>query len=102
MPSTTVSATVAGVITYVQSATPTGVNDLTYGICKTGTATYSAASPNCATGVIHYSPGVTSRMGDDVTVVGVTSHQYQGIDSAVTAPATVAANGTFKVRIAPS
>ena len=58
-----------GIITYVQSATPTGTLDLTYGICRTGTATYSASDPNCATGVIHYNPGVTSNIGGDVTVL---------------------------------
>ena len=58
--------------------------------------------PNCATGVIHYRPGVTSNMGADVVVSIATSHQYQQIDTAVTAPATVNSGETFKVRVAPS
>ena len=70
MPSRVTADANNGVITYVQSATPTGTLDLTYGICRTGTATYSAADPTCATGVIHYSPGVTSNIGGDVTVIG--------------------------------
>ena len=91
-----------GIITYVQSATPTGTLDLTYGICRTGTATYSASDANCATGVIHYNPGVTSNIGADVTVLDVTNHTYQRIDTAVTAPSTVNRGQTFKVRVAPS
>ena len=59
-------------------------------------------NPNCATGVIHYSPGVTSNIGGDVTVVGVTNHTYQQIDTAVTAPSTVNPGETFKVRMAPA
>ena len=31
-----------GIITFVQSAAPTGTFDLTYGICANGTPTYSA------------------------------------------------------------
>jgi hypothetical protein len=91
-----------GIITYVQSAAPTGTLDLTYGICRTGTATYSASNANCATGVIHYNPGVTSNIGADVTVLGVTNHTYQRIDSAVTTPSTVNPGQSFKVRVAPS
>ena len=91
-----------GVITYVQSATPTGTLDLTYGICRTGTATYSASDANCATGVIHYNRGVTSNIGGDVTVLSVTNHTYQQIDTAVTAPGTVNPGQSFKVRVAPS
>ena len=102
MASRVTADTTNGVITYVQSATPTGTLDLTYGICRTGTATYSAADPNCATGVIHYNPGVTSNIGGDVTVLSVTNHTYQRIDTAVTAPSTVNPGQTFKVRVAPS
>ncbi|UDY34985.1 MBG domain-containing protein [Dermatobacter hominis] len=91
-----------GVITYVQSAAPTGTFDLTYGICRSGTTTYSASSPNCSTGVIHYNPGVTSDIGADVTVLSVTNHTYQKIDTAVTGPSTVNPNQVFKVRVAPA
>ncbi len=102
IPSTTTATSTNGIITYVQSATPTGSFDLTYGICRAGTAAYSAADPTCSTGVIHYNPGVTSQIGQDVTVIGVTNHTYQAIDSSVIAPASVNPNETFKVRIAPA
>jgi hypothetical protein len=98
-----VSATAAnGIITFVQSATATGTFDLTYGICGTGIATYSASNPKCATGVIHYSPGVTSNIGADVTVLGITNHTYQQIDTAVTGPDTVNPGDVFKVDLAPA
>jgi hypothetical protein len=96
-------ATTDGIITYLQSGTPSGSFEVTYGICRTGTATYSASNPNCATGVIHYDPGVTSLIGDDVgPVFGVTTNTYQPLDSAITAPATVPAGGTATVKIAPA
>ena len=57
-----------GIITYVQSATPTGTFDLTYGICRTGTATYSASRPELRHRRDPLLPGVTSNIGGDVTV----------------------------------
>ena len=85
----------------MQSAAPTGTLDLTYGICRTGTATYSAGDPNCATGVIHYIPGVTQNMGGVISSI-VSVNQYQPQDTAVAAPATVNPGETFKVRMAAS
>ncbi len=105
IPSYTTATANNGLITYVQSANPTGTVDLTYGICRTGTATYSSTNPNCSTGVIHYGPGVSSNMGADVTVtviVTITTHVYQTITNAMFVPATVNPGQTYKVRIAPS
>jgi hypothetical protein len=102
IPSAVTATAANGVITYVQSATPTGTFDLTYGICAAGTSTYSAGDPHCATGVIHYVPGVTSNIGADVTVLGITNHTYQNIDTAVSGPATVNAGDVFKVDVAPA
>ncbi len=105
IPSTVTATANNGIITYVQSATPTGTYDLTYGICRAGTSTYSASDPNCSTGVIHYNPSVVSNIGADVTVqviVTITSHTYQQILTAITAPATVDPGETFKVRVAPN
>jgi hypothetical protein len=91
-----------GIVTYVQSAAPTGTFDLTYGICRTGTSTYTPTDPNCTTGIIRYTPGVTSDIGADVTVLSVTNHTYQKIDTAITTPTTVDPNQVFRVRVAPS
>jgi hypothetical protein len=91
-----------GIITFVQSTEPTGTFDLTYGICAAGTPTYDEEDPTCQTGVIHYSPGVTSDIGQTITVLIATNHTYQKIDTAVTAPATVDPGETFKVHVAPA
>ena len=61
MPSGVTATTANGLITYVQSAAPTGTFDLTFGYCAAGTATYSAADPNCHTGTITYGPGLWCR-----------------------------------------
>ncbi len=49
----TVTATANnGLITFVQSTAPTGTFALTYGICATGVATYSAGNASCFTGQV--------------------------------------------------
>jgi hypothetical protein len=101
MPSRVTADATNGVITFVQSGAPTGTFDLTYGICRAGTNTYSPTDPNCSTGVIHYSPGVISDIGATVTVLGVSNQTYQKISTAVTAPSEVNPGDVFKVWIAP-
>ena len=91
-----------GIITFLQSAAPTGTFDLTYGICAAGTPTYDEEDETCSTGVIHYSPGATSYIGGTVTVLGTNNHTYQRVNTAVTAPSTVDQGDVFKVRVAPS
>jgi hypothetical protein len=83
-----------GLITYVQSAAPTGTFALTFGWCDTGTATYSASNPNCQTGQITYAPGVESNMGSSVTVSIATSNVYQKVSTAVIGPNEIASGQT--------
>jgi len=91
-----------GLISYYQSQAPSGTFSLTFGICSTGTATYSAGDANCRTGKIFYSPAVGALMGNAVVVIGVTSNQYQTISVGTTGAADVAQGETFTTFVSPA
>ena len=95
MPSTVTATANNGLISYVQSAAPTGTFSLTFGYCNTGTATYSASNPACATGLISYGPGLSSDMGAKISVSIVTKNQYQTVHTSVSGPSSVPAGSTF-------
>ena len=74
----------------------TGIFGLTFGICASGTATYSASSPSCSTGSLSYDPSSNQDMGDELKVLGfVTEDIYEGVGIASVEPATVHQGSTF-------
>lgn len=102
LPSTVTATANNGLITYYQSASPTGTFSLTYGICSTGTSTYSAGDSNCWTGKIFYSPATGANIGARVTVSIVTSNQYQTINIAGAGRSTVPAGQNLTTYLAPA
>ena len=58
VPSSVIANANNALITYLPSASPSGTFSLTFGYCATGTATYSAIDPNCATGIMNYGPSI--------------------------------------------
>jgi hypothetical protein len=89
-------------VSYVPSANPTGTFSLTFGYCATGTATYSAGNPACATAQITYGPTVSSNMGAAVQVSIITENLYEKVGTYVVAPATVPQGSTFTSYVAPA
>ena len=79
----------------------TGVFGLTFGICASGTPTYSASSPSCSTGTLSYYPSSNQDMGDELKVLGiVTEDIYEGVGIASVEPATVHQGSTFTLTTA--
>lgn len=97
MDSTVTANATNGVITALPTPAATGTFNLVFGICDTGIATYSQSDPSCHAGEIVYGPGAVSAMGAKVSVSGVSSDVFQKLSTFVSAPATVAQDGTFTV-----
>ena len=89
VPSTVTADASTGVITYVQSDDAAGEFTLRFGICEAGTATYSASDPACSIGEIVYKPSSFARLGQSITVSGVTQHVYNQFPVAIDAPTNV-------------
>ncbi|MGB3411297.1 MAG: MBG domain-containing protein [Microthrixaceae bacterium] len=93
-----VAATAAnGVITVLPTPAATGTFNLVFGICNTGTATYSKTNPACRAGEIVYGPAIASPMGGTVSVSGISSDVTQKVNTFVQAPSSVAQGQTFTV-----
>jgi len=79
----------------------TGIFGLTFGICASGTATYSASNPSCSTGTLSYYPSSNQNMGDELKVLGfVTEDIYEGVGIAAVEPASVHKGSTFTLTTA--
>ena len=102
MASSVTATATNGIITYVQSAAPTGTFSITFGICATGVATYSVTNANCTIGSILYGPSVGQVMGDAVTVSIATSDVYQTINIGTQVPSSVAPNQLFTAYASPT
>ena len=100
MTSTVTANATTGVITVLPTPAATGTFNLVFGICDTGTSTYSQANPNCRAGEIVYGPGAVSTMGAKVQVSIASSDVYQKVSTYVAAPATVAQGDTLTVHAA--
>ncbi len=85
-----------GIITYTPASGTTGSQTLTFAYCAPGD-TYPSAG-NCTTATITYTPSTGQYFGADVdNLAGV----IQDLETAVTAPATVAPGQTANVTVAP-
>ena len=91
-----------GIISYVQSAGATGQFSLTFGICDSGTPTYSASDEACSVGRIDYAQGAVARLGQRITVSIATQDVYNDFPVAVEAPAAVDSGDTFSIKWAPT
>ena len=85
-----------GIITYTPASGTTGAQTLTFAYCAPGD-TYPSTG-NCTTATITYTPSTGQYFGGDVdNLAGV----IQDLETAVTAPATVAPGQTANVTVAP-
>ncbi len=85
-----------GIITYAPASGTTGAQTLTFAYCAPGD-TYPSPG-NCTTAAITYTPSTGQYFGGDVdNLAGV----IQDLETAVTAPATVAPGQTANVTVAP-
>ena len=74
----------------------TGDFSLTFGICASGTATYSASSSSCSTGTLSYDTSSNQNMGDELKILGVVTEDiYEGVGIASEEPTSVHQGSTF-------
>ena len=86
-----------GIITYTPASGTTGTQTLTFAYCAPGD-TYPSPG-NCTTATLTYTPSTGQYFGANVdNLTGV----IQDLETAVTAPATVAPGQTANLTVAPS